>query len=247
MQVNAVGDGGKGKKGKGKKGKGKGKDKNKHHDKYGDGGTGKDRNNNWNSGQRAAQFQGCCRTNPGAVAGVSEPEEKGVKPVHWSYAEDDETEVRFSSWCFAPVTPREDRQAHCLSTLAPMVTSAILSSRRLMLRDAQGSALSHRGTRHVSLTVGTEGQRSDIDFQVADISHNMLSLEKTLRNGFVFRLNGESNSTMFHRDDPTTTVSPFLHKNSLRIHARLLIQHVRLVGGQHCREITDKFAGSSIG
>ena len=43
----------------------------------------------------------------------------------------------------------------------------------------------------------------------------------------MFRLHGESDSIIYHRTDPTTTVPLFLHKNSLRIRARPLIHHVR--------------------
>ena len=47
--------------------------------------------------------------------------------------------------------------------------------------------LSHHGTRYVNLTVGTQGQRTNIDFQVADISDNIFSLENLLRSVLVFR------------------------------------------------------------
>ena len=90
----------------------------------------------------------------------------------------------------------------------------------------QGKTLSHHKTRHVNLTVGTQGQRVNNDFQVADISDNILSLEKLLRNGFVFRLNCGNDSIMYHRNDPTSTVKLFLHNKSLRILARPLIHHV---------------------
>ena len=99
----------------------------------------------------------------------------------------------------------------------------------LTLRDVQGTTLSHHGTRNVNLTVGTQGRRANIDCQVADISDDILSLGKLLRNGFVFRLNVDSESIKYHRADPTTTVPLFLHKKSLRIHATPLIHRVRLV------------------
>ena len=76
----------------------------------------------------------------------------------------------------------------------------------MTLRDVQGNPLSHHGTRHVNLSVGTRGQRANIDFQIADISDNILSLVKLLRNGFVFNLRGENDSIMYHHRDPTTTV-----------------------------------------
>ena len=47
----------------------------------------------------------------------------------------------------------------------------------------------------------------------------------------MFRLNGENDSIMYHQTDPTMTVPVFFHDNSLRIHARPLIHHVRLVAG----------------
>ena len=43
----------------------------------------------------------------------------------------------------------------------------------------------------------------------------------------MFMLHSESDSIIYHRTDPTTTVPLFLHKNSMRIHARPLIHHVR--------------------
>ena len=74
--------------------------------------------------------------------------------------------------------------------------------------------------------MGTRGQRANIDFQIADISDNMLSLGKLLRNGFVINLRGENDSIMYHHRDPTTTVPLFLHKNSLRIRANRIVHHV---------------------
>ena len=64
------------------------------------------------------------------------------------------------------------------------------SAQDLTLRDVQGNTLSHHGTRHVNVTVGTQGHRANIDFQVVDILDNKISFEKLFRNGFVFRLNG---------------------------------------------------------
>ena len=116
----AVGDHGKGKKGMGKqsKEKGKGKKKNKNKSKSGDGGNGKDLDSDWNTGQQAAQFQGCCshcekwghkhadcqqrlaqQNEAGAVAGVEEPEEEGDKSLPWRDAEFDEIEADSLSWC----------------------------------------------------------------------------------------------------------------------------------------------------
>ena len=77
---------------------------------------------------------------------------------------------------------------------------------RVTLRDVQGNPLSHHGTQHVNLSVGTRGQRANIDFQIADISDDILSLVKLLRNGFVFNLRGKNDSIMYHHRDPTTTV-----------------------------------------
>ena len=94
------------------------------------------------------------------------------------------------------------------------------------LRDVQGNPLSHHGTRYVNLSVGTRGQRANIDFQIADKSVNMLSLGKLLRNGFVFNLRGENDSIMYHHRDQTTTVPFLLHKNSLGIRANPIVHHV---------------------
>ena len=96
----------------------------------------------------------------------------------------------------------------------------------LTLRDVQGNPLSHHGTRHVNLSVGTGGQRANTDFQIANISDNMLSKVKLLRNWFVFKLRGETDSIMYHQRDPTTTVPFFLQKNSLRIGASPIVHHV---------------------
>ena len=91
MQLGAGGDTGKKGKGKPSNGKGKGKGKDKGKSKNGDGGKSKDRDSNWNMGQQATQFQGsshCAKwaqqNKAVAVAGVQEPEEGGVKSVHWS-------------------------------------------------------------------------------------------------------------------------------------------------------------------
>ena len=104
--------------------------------------------------------------------------------------------------------------------------SPLKKSVKLTQRDVQGNPLSHHGTRHVNLRVGAQGQRANIDFQIADTSDNMLSLGKLLRNGFVFSLRGENDSIMFHQSDPTTIVPLFLHKNSLKIRANPIAHHV---------------------
>ena len=80
--------------------------------------------------------------------------------------------------------------------------------------------------------VGRQGLRANIDFQVADISDNILSLEKLFRNRLAFRLNGGNDSIMYHRHDPTKTVPLFLHKNSFRFHAKRLVNHVSLVAAE---------------
>ena len=53
--------------------------------------------------------------------------------------------------------------------------SPLKRSVKLTLRDVQGNPLSHHGTRHVNLRVGTQGQRANIDFQIADISDDRLN------------------------------------------------------------------------
>ena len=82
------------------------------------------------------------------------------------------------------------------------------------------------GTRYVNLRVGTQGQRANIDFQIANISDNILSLGKLLRNGIVFNLRRENDSIMHHQSDSATSVLLFLHKNSLRIRANPIVPHV---------------------
>ena len=68
------------------------------------------------------------------------------------------------------------------------------------MRDVQSNPLSHHGTRHVNLSVGTRVHRANIDFKIADISDNILSLVKH--------------------------VPLFLHKDSLRIRANPIAHHV---------------------
>ena len=128
------------------------------------------------------------------VAGVQEPESEaeGVKAAQWSDVDSHDVDMDSTSWCFAALNnPRGPAgtllvdfgaDGHiCHPDFAkefPGVT----------LRDVQGNPLSHHGTRHVNLSVSTRGQRANIDFQIADISNNILSLGKLLRNGFVFKL-----------------------------------------------------------
>ena len=149
--------------------------------KNGYGGKGTDRDNYWNSGQQAGRFQ--------------------------SDAENDELEVDASSWCFAAVTTPTKLAGTLLVDSGAddhichpeyAKESPSKKSTGLKLRDVQGNTLSHHGTRHVNLTVGTQGQRANIDFQVADISDDRLSLDKLLRNGIVSRLNGENGSFFCH-------------------------------------------------
>ena len=104
--------------------------------------------------------------------------------------------------------------------------SPLKKSVKLTLADLQGNPLSHHGTRHVNLRVGTQGQRANIVFQIAAISDNILSLGKLLRNRFVFSLKEENDSIMVHQNDPTTTVPLFLHRTSLRIRANRTVRHV---------------------
>ena len=99
-------------------------------------------------------------------------------------------------------------------------------SARLTVRDVQGNPSSHHGTRHVYPSVGTRGPRANIDFQIADMSDNILILGKLLRNGFVFNLRRETDSIMYHQRDPTKTFPLLLHKNSLRIRANRIVHHV---------------------
>ena len=84
----------------------------------------------------------------------------------------------------------------------------------------QGDTRSHQGTRWEHKN--SEGTLT------SKLQTSRTTLVKTSRIGFVFRLNGESDSIMYHRNDPTTTVPLFLLKKSLRVHARPLIHHVRL-------------------
>ena len=119
------------------------------------------------------------------------------------------------------------------------------------VRDVQGNPLSHHGTRHVNLSVGTRGQRANSDFQIADISDNILSLGKLLRNGFVFNLRGENDSIMYHHRDPKTTVPFFLQEQLENSCEPDCTSCESGDGGRHaCAtvwSITVKTAGSSFG
>ena len=173
----------------------------------------------------------------GAVAGVQEPESaaEGVKAAQWSDVDSEDVDMDSSSWCFAALNnPRgpagtllvdsgaDDHICHPdFAKEFPLKKSAGVT-----LRDVQGNPLSHYGTRHFNLSVGTRRQRTNIDFQIADISDNIISLEKLLRNGFVFNFRGENDSIMYHHRDRTTTVPLFLHKNSLRIRTNPSVHHV---------------------
>ena len=80
--------------------------------------------------QRLAQWN-----NAGAVVGVQEAQEEGVKSAHWSDVEEDEMEVVSLSWCSAAVT-----------TPRGPATKGVSAERgtRLMLRDVQGGMLTRR-------------------------------------------------------------------------------------------------------
>ena len=254
MQVGAVSDDGKGKKGTSKyigdkgKGKDKGKDKNKH--KGSDSDRSKERDE-WSNGQRQVKFQGYCswghkradcraslaQQKSGAVPGVREPEveAEGVKAAQWSDVDIKDVDMDSSSWCFAALnSPRGPSGTLLVDSGADDHTCHLDFAKEfplkkcagVTLRDAQGNPLSHHGTRHVKLKVGTRGQRANIDFQIADISDNILSLGNFLRNGFVFNLRGENDLIMYHHRDPTTTVPLFLHKNRLRMRAKPMVYHV---------------------
>ena len=83
-----------------------------------------------------------------------------------------------------------------------MITSATASSQRSHHRqkrriDVAGCARQYNispWTTACQPDGGNTGQRANIDFQVADISGNVFCLGKLLRNGFVFRLNGENDT-----------------------------------------------------
>ena len=60
----------------------------------------------------------------------------------------------------------------------------------LTLRDVQGNPLSHHGTRHVNLSVGTRGQRANIEFQIADISDNTCQFGETIEERVCIQLEG---------------------------------------------------------
>ena len=188
---------------KGKR-KGKRKDKNKH--KGNDGDRSKERDE-WNSGQRQAKFQGYCshcskwghkraecrarlaQQKSGSVSGVREPEGEAedVMAAQWSDVDTEDVEMDSPSWCFAAMnSPRgpagtllvdsgaDDHICHPdFAKEFPLKKCAGVT-----LRDVQGNPLTHHGTRHVNLRVGTRGQRAHIDFQIADISDNILSLGK---------------------------------------------------------------------
>ena len=167
-------------------GKGKGKDKNKHKGNDGDKAKGRD---SWNSGQQQAQFQGYCshcskwghkrqdcrtrlaQQKNGAVAGVQEPESEAdsVQAAQWSDADSDGVDLDSSSWCFATLNnPRGPAGTLLVDSGADDHIChpdfgkefSLIKSVGSTLRDVQGNPLSHQGTRHVNLIVGTGGQRT---------------------------------------------------------------------------------------
>ena len=117
-----------------------------------------------------------------------------------SDADSDGADLDSSSWCFAALNnPRGPAGTLLVNSgsddhiCQPDFSKEfpLKKSAGVALRDVQGNPLSHHGTRHVNLSVGTRGQRANIDFQVAHISDNILSLGKLLRNEFVFSLRRE--------------------------------------------------------
>ena len=164
-----------------------------------------------------------------------EAEGGGIKSVQWSDVDSDAMELDSSNWCFAtmstPIGPAGtllvDSGADDHICDSDFAKGSPLKKRvRLTLRGVQSNPSCHHGARHVNLRVRTQKQRAIMDFQSADISDNILSLGKLLRNGFVFSFKGENESIMHHQSDPTTTVPFFLHKNGLRIHATPFVHHV---------------------
>ena len=243
MQAGAVSDGGKGKNGKSKStgDKGKGKTRAVMEIRPRDGTTGTVVSNKRNS--RATVH----------IARSGATNAQNRKLVQWlafkslnlklavlrqqkrSDADSDGADLDTSSWCFAALNnPRSPAGTLLVDSGADdhmchpdfAKEFPLKKSMGLTLSDVQGIPLSHHGTRHVNLSVVTGGQRANIDFQIADISDNILSLGKLLRNGFVFNLRRETDSIMYHQRKPTTNVPLFLHKNSLRIRASPIVYHV---------------------
>ena len=122
-----------------------------------------------------------------------------MKSSQWSNVDSDAMELDSSSWCFAAMNTSRNPAGTLLvdggaddHICHPDFAKEFPLKKTVNLtRDVQGNPLSGHGTRHVNLRVGTQGQRANIDFQIADISDNIPSLGKLLRNGFVFSLNGE--------------------------------------------------------
>ena len=119
-----------------------------------------------------------------------------------SDAENDEMEVDVA----VDNPERASRHVACRqwsgrSSLPSRVRNRVLQSKQstgLKLRDVQGNTLSHHGTR-LNLTVGTQGQRANTDFQVADISDKILSNGICVRVQQEERLNHVSpNRRLFH-------------------------------------------------
>ena len=201
----------------GDEGKGKGKrTRTKHKGNNGD--KNKERDD-WNTGQRQPKFQGncshClkwghkradCRTRlaqqkNGAVAGVQEPESEAedVKQHSGVTSTVEDVDMASSSWCFASlITPRGPAGTLLVDSGADDHICNPDSAKEfplkkiagVTLRDVQSNPLSHHGTRHVNLSVGTPGQRANIDFQIADTSDNILGLGKLLRNWICVQLEG---------------------------------------------------------
>ena len=98
------------------------------------------------------------------------------KPGHMLEFKTRKKKEKVSSWCigadaendvvfYGGDNPREGRQARCWSTKQRHFFHLSFAKKSppstgLTLRDVQGNTLSHHGTRHVNLTVGTRGQRA---------------------------------------------------------------------------------------
>ena len=100
------------------------------------------------------------------MAGAQEPESEAedVKAAQWSDVDSEDVDMNSSSWCFTALNnPRGPAGTLLVDSGADdhirhpdfATEFSLKKSAGMTLRDVQGNPLSHHGTRHVNLSVGT--------------------------------------------------------------------------------------------
>ena len=151
------------------------------------------------------------------MADIQKPKSEGdgVKSAQWSDVDRDAMELDSSSHIAC-------RQSHLSSRFCKRISI----EKECEVDTERCAKQSHHGTRHVNL--GVEHRDSERTLISRMQTYLTANSEKLLRNGFVFSLKGENDSTMYHQSDPTTTVPVFLHMNSSRLRADPIVHHVSL-------------------